>query len=351
MASEAWSGHDIWADCEERGGFKADSAADVGHSSGSNSDDRDEEESGSVSSRTQSRHGGLLAVVDVAPTPCWVPRWRDGSRWGQVRSGEIHEDRHSLECEGVPQRGVADGPGPFRPLLSTDGSTTEDKEAAVKTVKHDLKHHFLGSEEGVRYHRELAALVQKHEADWRHTQSIRQEGEAAAAYRHSLRYRLWEILWSEVSDWVLDSTATDAIEKLKEDMDLLRNYTAVLVAKIQTRFDNEFLIQAAIAELRSHIASYNAAIWRLVSGHRLTPPLLSAEGRNGIWTRWTRELTRVLPFGEEMLLELTASYRLEDVREPFSSSSSSSSRSGISPLQPSGLSRIRPQGKARLSLI
>ncbi len=65
-------------------------------------------------------------------------------------------------------------------------------------------------------------------------------------------------------------------------MALLRNYTAVFTAKIRTRFDKEFLIQSAITKLVSHIASYDAAIWRLVSGHRLTPPLLTAEGRHRI---------------------------------------------------------------------
>ena len=120
------------------------------------------------------------------------------------------------------------------------------------------------------------------------------------------------ILWNEISDWVQDTTATDAIEKLQEDMALLRNYTAVFAARIRTRLDKEFLIQSVITELGSHIASYDAAIWRLVSGHRLTPPLLTAECRHRIWTRWTKELPHALPFGEEVLLELPASYRLED---------------------------------------
>ncbi len=120
------------------------------------------------------------------------------------------------------------------------------------------------------------------------------------------------IQWNEISDWVSDSTGTDAIEKLKEDMDLLRDYTAVFAAKIQNRFNNESLIQATIVELGSHIASYDTAIWRLVSGHLLLPLLLSAEGRHRIWTKWTRELPCVLPFGEEVLLELPASYCLED---------------------------------------
>ncbi len=119
------------------------------------------------------------------------------------------------------------------------------------------------------------------------------------------------ILWNEIFDWERDTTATDAIEKLQEDMDVLRNYTAVFAAKIRTRFDKEFLIQAAIVELGSHIVSYDAAIWRLVSGHHLTPPFLTAEGRNRIWTRWMKELPRALPF--EVVSELPASYRLEDV--------------------------------------
>ncbi len=119
------------------------------------------------------------------------------------------------------------------------------------------------------------------------------------------------ILWNEISDWVQDTTATDAIEKLQEDMAVLRNYTAVFEAKIRTRFDKEFLIQSEITELGSHIASYDTAIWRLVSGHRLTPPLLTAKGRHRIWTRWTKELPRTL-FGEKVLSELPASNRLED---------------------------------------
>ncbi len=50
---------------------------------------------------------------------------------------------------------------------------------------------------------------------------------------------------------------------------------------------------------------------RLVSGHHLTLPLLTAGGRHRIWQRWTQELPRALPFGEEVLSELPASYRLE----------------------------------------
>ncbi len=95
-------------------------------------------------------------------------------------------------------------------------------------------------------------------------------------------------------------------------MAVLRHYTAVFAAKIRTRFDKEFLIQSAITELGSHIASYDTAIFRLVSGLRLMPPLLTAEDRHRIWSRWTKELPRALPFGEEVLSELPASYRLED---------------------------------------
>ncbi len=120
------------------------------------------------------------------------------------------------------------------------------------------------------------------------------------------------ILWNKISDWVLDNAATDAIKRQQEDMATLRKYTAVFAEKIRTRFNKEFLIQAAITELSLHIASYDAAIWRLVSGHRLTPPLLTAEGRHHICTRRTKELPRVLPFREEVLSELPASYRLED---------------------------------------
>ncbi len=123
---------------------------------------------------------------------------------------------------------------------------------------------------------------------------------------------LGEILWNKISDWMRYTTATDAIEKLREDTAVLRNYIAVFTEKIKTRFDKEFLIQAAIAELGAHIASHDLAIWRLVNGHRLTPPLLTAEGRHHIWVRWTRELPRALPFGEEVLSELPASYHLED---------------------------------------
>ncbi len=120
------------------------------------------------------------------------------------------------------------------------------------------------------------------------------------------------ILWNEISDWVQDTMVTDAIEKLQEDMAVLRNYTAVVAAKIRKRFDKEFLIQSAITKLGSHIASYDTAIWRLVSGYRHTPPLLTAEGCHRIWTRWTKELPCALPFGEEVLSELPASYSLED---------------------------------------
>ena len=96
------------------------------------------------------------------------------------------------------------------------------------------------------------------------------------------------ILWNEITDWVRDTTATDAIEKLQEDMAVYRNYTGVFAAKIRKTLDKEFLIQAGITELGLHISSYNAAIWRLVSGHPLTPPLMTAEGCNHIWTRWTK---------------------------------------------------------------
>ncbi len=53
-----------------------------------------------------------------------------------------------------------------------------------------------------------------------------------------------------------DTTATDAIEKLQEVMDILHNDT-VFAAKIRTRFDKEFLMQAALTELGSQIASYD----------------------------------------------------------------------------------------------
>ena len=70
---------------------------------------------------------------------------------------------------------------------------------------------------------------------------------------------------------------------------------------IRTRFDKEFLIQVAITQLGSHVVSYEKAIWRLVSGHCPTPPLLTAEGRHRIWTRWTMELPRTLAFGDKVL--------------------------------------------------
>ncbi len=75
---------------------------------------------------------------------------------------------------------------------------------------------------------------------------------------------------NQINDWVQDTTATDGITQLQQDMAVLRNYTAVFANMIVKRFDKEFLIQATIAELGAHIASYDAAIWRLVSGHRLT---------------------------------------------------------------------------------
>ena len=90
------------------------------------------------------------------------------------------------------------------------------------------------------------------------------------------------------------------------------NYTAVFTAKIGMRFNKEFPIQAAILELGSLITRYDTAIWRLVSRHRLTPPLLTAHGSRHIWRRWTQELPRALPLGNEVLSELPASYRLED---------------------------------------
>ncbi len=120
------------------------------------------------------------------------------------------------------------------------------------------------------------------------------------------------IIWNEISDWVQDTMATDAITRLQGNMAVLRNYTTVFAAKIRTRFDNEFLIQSVITELRSHIASCDAAIWRLVSGHRLAPPLLTAEGLHRIWTRWTKELPRPLPFGEEVLSDLHLNLPLLD---------------------------------------
>ncbi len=40
----------------------------------------------------------------------------------------------------------------------------------------DVSHHLFGSEEGLHYRRGFAALVQRHAADWRHMQWIRQEG-------------------------------------------------------------------------------------------------------------------------------------------------------------------------------
>ncbi len=87
------------------------------------------------------------------------------------------------------------------------------------------------------------------------------------------------ILWNEISDWEQDTTSTDAMEKLQDDMAVLRNYTVIFAVKIRMRFDKEFLIQAAITELGSHVASYDVAIWRLVSGHCLTLLLLTSEDR------------------------------------------------------------------------
>ena len=68
-------------------------------------------------------------------------------------------------------------------------------------------------------------------------------------------------------------------------MVVLCNYTAVFAANIRTRSDKEFIIQAVITELGSHITSYDTAIWRLVSGHRLMPLMLIAECRHRIWMR------------------------------------------------------------------
>ena len=75
------------------------------------------------------------------------------------------------------------------------------------------------------------------------------------------------ILWNEISHWVQDTTATDAIERLKEDMALIRNYTAVFAAMIQMRFDKEFHIQSMITELGSHIASYDLEVGQWAPSH------------------------------------------------------------------------------------
>ncbi len=61
------------------------------------------------------------------------------------------------------------------------------------------------------------------------------------------------ILWNGISDWAQDTTATDTIKRLQEDMAVLRNYRAVFAANIRTRFDKEFIIQAVNTELGSHI--------------------------------------------------------------------------------------------------
>ena len=72
-----------------------------------------------------------------------------------------------------------------------NGNAAGDEDSALGSSKDDISHHLFDGEEGVHYRRGLTALVQRNEADWQHTQRIRQEGEAAVSYRRSLRHRFW----------------------------------------------------------------------------------------------------------------------------------------------------------------
>ncbi len=98
---------------EEEGSSEESVYYSAGSDSGGNS--VDEEESKPVSIRTRSRLGRLLAVVNEASLPRWVlgrvagTGLHDFPVVKQVQTGEVCEDPHSLECEGVPQCGVAGG--------------------------------------------------------------------------------------------------------------------------------------------------------------------------------------------------------------------------------------------------
>ena len=184
-------------DGDDDGGGDDDDGGDTGGGIDQGDHARRQAQDGPVSSCTRSRHGvtgGLVALVDArvdSGRVDGVEQRNDGGGRGELHSRQVRQDGDYVEREGLPQRGVASGHQPVRPFVSPDGRATGVADGAFGVAEDDVSHYFVGSEEGVCYRRGLAALVQRHATDWRHTQRVRQEGEAAAAYRRSLGDRLW----------------------------------------------------------------------------------------------------------------------------------------------------------------
>ncbi len=73
--------------------------------------DQDQEEGGPVSSRTRSRHGRLLVVVDGTSSTRQVngEERSSGDAGGQLHACQVCQDSPFVECEELSQHGVASG--------------------------------------------------------------------------------------------------------------------------------------------------------------------------------------------------------------------------------------------------
>ena len=158
-------------------------------------DNNHHQEDGPVSSRTRSRYGRLVAVVDGSA----------GARGGLIRSsaaatapGDSYTHVKFAKTATLWRvRGFLNVESPVDVGLFDHSCRRMEELLAMRTAHSELQRKtfhttsLAACEEGVRYRRGLATLVQRHEADWRHTQRICQEGEAAAAYWRSLGHRFW----------------------------------------------------------------------------------------------------------------------------------------------------------------
>ncbi len=95
----------------------------------------------------------------------WKDEQQGAAAGGQLHSCQVCQDGDLVERTGLPQRGVAGGYRTLRPFLLSDGGPVGHTDRALRAPADDVPHHFAGSEEGMRYRRGLAALVQRHEAD------------------------------------------------------------------------------------------------------------------------------------------------------------------------------------------
>ena len=182
------------------------------YSAGGDSESADTD--GPVSSRTRSRHGGLLAVVDAVPPDPRRHVWgsqpcQPVSHYRPRGTGQVRQNSHSVEREGLPQHKVTSHPRPLRRvLLEAEGSPGRQKDL-FSLPGDDLSHYSSSSVESVRYRRGLAALVRRHDNDWRYAQRVRQEAgkqKRQLVIGAALGTVFRGVLWNDISDWVRYAT-------------------------------------------------------------------------------------------------------------------------------------------------